>query len=202
MKRVTTPTLGFLAITAVMMVIALAQRSGSIDRAFVFRGIVACLGLMTLLAGNFLPKLRPLALREGRATRIAGAERRAGWMLVLMGLALVGLAVLAPVELTRALAPIVALVGVGWIELDWIWAAWLSRPTPGEARVTRSGSEQRIIAAWLLFGLAYLLVTASLKFTFGSAGWARDLGAWIMVGFAFAYSVMQVLVPRQKKKCT
>ena len=202
MKRfslVATPTIGFLALTAVLVAVALGQRAGAIAPALAFRAIVAGLGLMTLLAGNFLPKLRPLAASEGRTTRIAASERRAGRMLVVMGLALVALSLLAPVEVTRRIAPLVALAGVGWIELDWMWTAWISRPTPGEAAVSRSGGERRIIAAWMLFGLAYLLVTASLKFMVTDARWARDLGAWIVIGFTFAYSLMLVILDRRKR---
>ena len=202
MKRsslVITPATGFLALTAVMLGFTLAQRAGSIDATLAARGIGACVGAMTLLAGNFLPKLRPLAAKEGRLARIMKAERRAGWILVVMGLALVGLFVAAPIDLARRVSGIVVLAGVGWIELDWIWTAWISRPAAAEPVVRRASGEQRIVAGWMLFGLAYVLVTASLKFTLGSAGWARDLGAWIVIGSTIAYAIAQVFLGKKRR---
>jgi hypothetical protein len=201
MKRMIPPTIGFLLLTAVMLAFAIAHRNGVVDATVAFRGIGTCVALMAIVTGNFLPKLRPLGATAGDVDRVAAAERRAGWLLVLMGLALAGVFLLAPVALARWIAPVVALGGVGLIELDWIWTVWITRPASGE-NVRAQGAparERRRIAGSLLFGLAYVLVTASLKFISEDTSRLRSLGAWSVVGFAIAYSVFIAVVDFRRR---
>src|SRR5215831_1978530 len=132
MKRMIPPAIGFLLLTAVMLAVALAHRAGVVDAAFAFRAIGTCVALMAIVTGNFLPKMRPLGATTGDIERVAGAERRAGWLLFFMGLALAAIFLFAPVALARWIAPIVALGGVGLIELDWIWTVWITRTASGE----------------------------------------------------------------------
>src|SRR5262249_20846318 len=108
MKRVMVPAAGFLLLSAVMVGVSVVRKAGLLDAAGASRVLGACLGLMAVVTGNFLPKMRPLDATTGDIERVAGAERRAGWMLVIMGLALVGLFVAAPLPLARGLSTIVA----------------------------------------------------------------------------------------------
>jgi hypothetical protein len=152
------------------------------------------MGLLAIVTGNSVPKLRPLGGRSG-AARLTGAERRAGWTLVVTGIVLAGLFAFAPIELARGLAPVVALGGVGLIELDWIWAAWTARSRSGESSGSRTpvSPGQRAIAVWLLVGIAYVLVTASLKYITDDSPRVRDLGAWAVIGFSVTFSLLYAL---------
>jgi hypothetical protein len=196
-----TPAVSFLALAAVMAATAMASRSGLIDATITFRILGVCLGLMAVVTGNFLPKLRPLGARTLDIERVAAAERRAGWMLVLMGLALVGLFVFAPPVLARRISSVVALGGVGLIELDWIWTAWTARSSPGEPARSQDATarERRRIAGWLLFGLAYVLVTASLKYLTSDSPRFRQLGMWSVLGFSIAYSLFYALLDFRRR---
>jgi hypothetical protein len=201
MKRMLTPAVGFLGLTAVMAAAGLARRSGLLDATVTFRILGACIGLMAVVTGNFLPKMRPLGAGTLDSERAAAAERRAGWLLVLMGLALVGLFVFAPPALARWVSSLVALAGVGLIELDWIWTAWTARSASGEAARPQSAAarERRTLAKWLLFGLAYVLVTASLKFITSDSQRFRELTTWSVVGFAITFSVLYALLDFRRR---
>jgi hypothetical protein len=198
MRRLPTPAapaIGFLTLTAVMLGASLASKAGLLDGLALRRVIGVCVGLMTMLTGNFLPKMRPLSARDGRVATVAAAERRAGWILLIMGLALVGLFLFAPLEIVRWAIPIVVLGGVGFVELDWIWAAWISRAQAGGAgrSQAKSAVEGRVVAGWLLFGLAYVLVMASLRMIAGDSVRLREAGSWTVIAFCVAYAAFLVL---------
>jgi hypothetical protein len=184
-----------------MLGVALARRAGLLEATTTFRAIGACVGLMTLVTGNFLPKLRPLGAQDGQVARVARAERRGGWTLAFMGLALFGLFLFAPLPVVRLVSPVVALGGVGLIELDWIWTAWIARSPSGEAVRSRSevARERRTVAGWMLFGLAYVLVTASLKLLSDDSPRIRELGSWALVGFTITFSVLYAVVDVRRR---
>jgi len=201
MKRVMVPAVGFLLVTAVMLGISLVRKAGLLDAEAASRALGVCLGLMAVVTGNFLPKMRPLGATTEHIERVAGAERRAGWMLVIMGLALVGLFLFAPLVLARWISTILTLGGVGLIEADWIWTAWISHSRPGEPARSRdrAARERRTVAAWLFFGLAYVLVTAGLKFIAEDSSQVRALAAWSVVGFSIAYSLFYALIDFRRR---
>lgn len=189
------PIAGFLLLTACMVLTSLARTTGVIDPSLALRILGLCMGLMAIVIGNFLPKLRPLGGRS-EAARLTGAERRAGWTLVITGMVLATLFVFAPIGPARGLAPWVALIGLGTIQLDWIWTVWIATPSAAESPSARTSTPrgQRTIAGWLLFGLSYVLVTASLKFILDDSPRVRDWGAWVVVAFNIVFSLLYALM--------
>jgi hypothetical protein len=183
----------FLGLTALLMAIVLAHKVGVLELTTTRRAIGVLVGLMALATGNLLPKLRPLSATRDSVAAITAAERTAGWILVLMGLTFVGLFALAPLDTARRLSAFVALGGLAIIQVDWLWVILRARlqAEPG-GEPARWPSARRTIAAWLAVGLAYVLVTASLKYLFGDARWFADLGAWVLVASTVIYSALSV----------
>jgi hypothetical protein len=188
--------LGFLGLAALLMAAGLARKAGLIDPIVARRAIGILLGLMAMATGNFLPKLRPLGATGENVAAVTAAERTAGWILVLMGLAFVGLFALAPLATARSLSAIVALGGLAVIQVDWLWVILRSRPRAAAGGPVRRPSSRRTIAAFLVLSLAYVLVTASLKYLLGDARWFADLGAWALIAFTVAYATFLVLSRR------
>ena len=65
------------------------------------------------------------------------------------------------------------------------------RPAPGTEAGTRvrPGTEGRKVAFGLLFSIAYLLATTSLKYLSEGRSWAGLLATWSLPVFLLAYSV-------------
>lgn len=203
-RSVQPAVIGFLVLVALAVASAVAKRAGLIDASVARRAGGVLVGLMAIVTGNYLPKMRPLGTMDGRAAIFAEAERTAGWILVFQGAAFVGLFAFAPIDLARSVSPVAGLGGAMMIAGDWLWVARVTR-SPA-SRVSRSplpqnerASERRTIAAWLLFACAYVLVTASLKLLTDGAPWVRELGSWSVVVFTGAYSLLYVLLGRRRR---
>jgi len=195
MRSVFTAALAFLALCAVAVGAAVARKTGILTDPESRRAMGVVVGLMAVVTGNFLPKMRPLGATDDRIGTIAAAERTAGYILLIMGLAFAGLFLFAPLEVANSLSPIVALGGIVVIGLDWIWVAVRRRaprsPSAGTPQGPPAGA--RTMATWLIFGVAYLLVIASLKMLSGNSPWVRELGTWVTTGFTTIYFLVIAL---------
>ncbi|HVP38631.1 MAG TPA: hypothetical protein VMS93_05540 [Candidatus Saccharimonadales bacterium] len=195
---------GFLLLTALAVACGFARRAGLLDAATGRRALGVLVGLMAMVTGNFLPKMRPLGAMGGDTGAVAAAERAAGWILVLLGVAYAALFALAPLDLAESLSPFVALGGIGLIAVDWIRVALRPRSRAREGAGTaptagQSGAERRTLAAWLLFALAYVVVAASLKVLSEGRPWARELASWSVIGFTIAYSLLYAVFDFRKR---
>lgn len=188
--------IGFLGLSAIAVIAAMANRAGALDASVARRTIGMVVGLMAIVTGNFLPKLRPLGANEMNVGAVVAAERTAGWILVLLGIAFVVMFALVPLRIAVSLSPIAALGAVVLIAVDWIWVG-RRRSIAGEP--TRRLTETRTVAAWLLFALGYVLVSASLKFLTDDSRSVRELGAWIVVGFIGAYSIFYAVMDFRRR---
>jgi len=191
---------GFLTLCALVVAAELARRTGLIDASAARRASGLLLGLMAIVTGNFLPKMRPLGAPVAYVASVTAAERTAGWILVLMGFALAGLFAFAPLEVARSSSPIVALGGLALIAGDWMWVVRVSRSRATEAGRARleAGVHGRTIAVWLLFAVAYVLVTASIKFLADDARWVRQAGSWSLVAFTGGYFLVSALLGKRR----
>jgi len=193
--------IGFLVLTALEVVATLAHNAGLLDVAMTRRVIGILVGLMAVVTGNFLPKMRPLA-GTGDAGNAASAERTSGWILVLLGAAFAAMFAFAPLDLARSATPILALSAMALIAVDWILVAREARssgaPAAGVARIEGRGA-RRNVTAWLLFSLAYVLLMISLKMMADDAA-ARGLAIWSVVGFAGLQALFSVFLERRRRR--
>ena len=199
MARTVWPAMmSFLVLSAAALALGLASRAGLVSVDTSRRALGVVIGLMAIVTGNFLPKLRPLGASDGN---VAAAERSAGWILVLLGITLAAMFLFGPLALARAMTPLVTLVGLGVIAYDWIWTAWShAHEAPAdEARPRAPWSKPRELTAWLLFALAYVLVVISLKFITDDTRWAKEFAMWSVVGFTGVYAIFAAVVDHKRR---
>jgi hypothetical protein len=166
---------------------------GFLEAAASRRAIGLLIGVMALVIGNFLPKLRPLNSPHANPAREMAAERFAGGILVLAGIAYIGLFLVAPLDQAGRVSSVVGISALVVIAANWAWlgrtALSRSRPIAGKARLTEQ-AEARKLAIWLLFAFAYVFATASSVYLFHDRPWVHDFGSWIVLGFGTTYAVL------------
>jgi len=194
----------FLAIMGAMMAFAAAMRTGYIESGFERRSIGLLVGVMIVLTGNLLPKLRPLSSAGKKRVPKAKAERFAGWSLVLAGLLYCAFFLFVPLHQARVISSIVGIVTLSLIAAG---CAWLARRTvsgtphqpeenPGP---TECLQEKRKIVFWLLFASLYVFTTACAAFLFGDRPTFRESASWILIGFSVMYAVLATILNTKPK---
>lgn len=196
--------IGFLGLTALAVAVGLARRQGLVDADLARRASGVIVGLMAIVTGNFLPKLRPLGAAQNGVAAYAASERAAGWILLLSGVEFVLLFAFAPLRFARSMFPLVAFGSLFVIAADWIWVVLQARSRARRiawdaGRPDARSEERRTISIWLLFGLAYVLVTAGFTFLADQATWARAVASWSVVAFTCAYAVLLVILDHGRK---
>lgn len=185
----------FMGLMGLAIALALASQLGAIDATAEKRALGMLIGVVVVVIGNLLPKMRPLSTRGADPARATAAERLAGWLLVLAGLAYIGLFLFLPLERAR---PIAAVTGVGAIvlvTLSWTRLA-LRRASRSHAAAknandeSRPAVEQRKVVASLLFAFFYLFATACVAYFFDDQAWFHEYASWNLVGFWFVYAVL------------
>jgi len=192
----------FLTLAAGLLVVTVLQATGAVGLEASRRALGVLIGLMAIVTGNFLPKIRPLDALNDATTGVSAAERAAGWILIAAGVSFVALFLAAPLALARALAPIAGFASLGAIALDWI--ALLIRSAVGgrhaPAGPPEPGTrERRASAIWLLFAFVYVFATACLKFIADSQPWARGIATWSFLGFSLGYAVVLPLASSRER---
>jgi hypothetical protein len=191
-KSTRTMVLAFLALTAVATALGLGTRFGAIDPGLARRGIGTAVGAMFIVAGNFLPKMRPLNTAGDPATTTA-AERIAGWLLVLVGVADIGLFMLARLDVARSISSIIGIGAIAVIALNWAWLArgliFDPHTTDAQATPQRAPTERRRIMAWLLFAIFYLAVTAWVKVFVRDPAATDKAGTWMLLTFSILFAL-------------
>lgn len=85
------------------------------------RGVGLTIGLMLIMAGNYLPKfVLPLSDRAYRVPALLSAERFSGWVLVLTGLVYAIVLIIAPIDDALFRASLVGLAGFGLVVINWV----------------------------------------------------------------------------------
>ena len=88
----------FVSLVGIVTAVAAAKGMGFLEAAAARRGIGMLIGVMALVIGNFLPKLRPLKSPDANPAKGMAAERFAGWILVLAGIVYIALFTFAPLD--------------------------------------------------------------------------------------------------------
>jgi hypothetical protein len=179
---------GFLGVTAIAAASAIANRVGAIGPEVMNRLIGVALGLMIILVGNSLPKMRPFN-RARLSGRAAAVERFSGWMLVLAGITWAALFSFAPLRQAKWLAGTIGIGSMAVIIVSWIGLAgqaFLAGKREDEAMPIRSERAERksILTKTLLLAFFYVFVIACTRFLF-----AGDLSIWIWTTFWLMYAV-------------
>lgn len=177
---------GFLALIGLIAALALAHGLGLMGEAAERRAVGFTIGLMLVVIGNLLPKLRPLSASRADPGLAAGGERFAGRVLLLAGLAYLALFAFAPLAEARPVSALVGLAALALVALDWIW---LARGAFSRSRRTHKApaSERARLAAQLVFASFFVLATACAKFLFGDQPWSATFDDWFLVVFWTLY---------------
>ncbi|HXW82821.1 MAG TPA: hypothetical protein VEJ86_00310 [Candidatus Binataceae bacterium] len=194
--------LGFMSLLGIAVALALAKGERLIDAGAAARAIGFTIGVMIVVVGNFLPKMRPLESNAGDSAMATSAERFAGWLLVLAGLAYTGLFAFAPLAEAR---PISSIIGIGTLLVIAVNWAWLKRGALFNSKIAEECStlrepapERRKIAIWLMFALAFVLVSACGKFLFNDNRWANEVGSWLVLVFGMTYAVLYAVLESRR----
>lgn len=198
-----TMVLAFLTLTAVATALGLGTRFGAIDPGLARRGIGTAIGAIFVVAGNFLPKMRPLNTGGDPATTTA-AERVAGWLLVLVGIANIGLFMFARLDVARSISSIIGIGALAVIALNWAWLArglmFGRHTTDAQATPQRAPTERRRIMAWLLFAIFYLAVTAWVKVFVSDPAATDKVGVWMLLTFSIVFALTGYRTSRRKQQ--
>lgn len=195
----------FLGLTAAMLAIAMAQKMGVIEAADVKRALGLILGVMVVVTGNFLPKTRPLnAPGVNPAAAAAVAERMAGWVLALVGIAYIVLFAFAPLDQARTISSILGIAAMVLIAANWAWlvrgALFGGRETSDETAGERKyAAEKRRLIVPLLFAFFYALATACAVFLLHDRHQIDEVSWWMFLGFWMIYAFLMVVL--DSKRC-
>lgn len=176
-RPVKTAVFGFLGLVLAAAALALAGRAGLLQAVTAKRGLGLIVGALAIVIGNFLPKLRLLA---GDPIRAAAAERLAGWMLVLTGIAQVALFTFAPLDQARLASSVLGISAMVAIAASWAGLLFLRN----HATVPR---EQRRIMGFLLVSFFYVFANACVVFLTDDRT-VREIISWanVVLGLLFA----------------
>jgi hypothetical protein len=201
-RSMKTVIFGFLGFTAAAATLAAAEKMGVVEAAVVKRGLGLIIGVMVVVTGNFLPKIRPLNAPGVNPTKAAAvAERFAGWMLVLVGIVYVALFAFAPLEQARTISSIVGIGAMLLIAANWGWlvrgAVFGGRENSEEMAAERKYSRaKRKLIVPLLFAFFYTLATACAVFLLHDRHQIEEVGWWMFLGFWLVYAALSVALER------
>jgi hypothetical protein len=188
-------TVAVLLVLAAMAVIVVGKEAGWLDAEFARRGVSVSLGFLLVVCGNYLPKL---TRKPDADTALLGkADRAAGRILILTGLAFSVIWIVAPLATATAMASIVGLVGAFAAIGIWIWT---SRRAPGgSARLAITATDTAVRAA-------VAMIMLSIFVTFGifeiDRLWGDAAAQWsaiifsMMIAFAGGAPVLTALFRR------
>ena len=184
----------FIGLVGTVTAVAVAKGVGLLEAAAARRAIGLLIGLMALVIGNFLPKLRPLNSPDANPAEGRAAERFAGWILVLAGIAYIALFLFAPLDQAGRFSSVLGVCALMAIAANWVWlrraVLWRSRQIARKTAGLTERAKERKLVIWLLFAFAYVFATASSVFLFHNRPWVHDFGSWIVLGFGMVYAVL------------
>jgi hypothetical protein len=190
MKPVKVAVASFAGLTLAALAAGLSGRAALIDAGTARRIIGIIVGLMAIVTGNFLPKLRPLTAPGSDARRSASAEWFAGWTLVIAGIGYVSVFALAPPAQARLLAALLGLSAIAVIA--WSWAGLLRKAFAGPA------TGKRKTMAYLFVSFLYVFANASVAYL-SDAPWVREVSAWMMIGYSFLFAIFFAVANHKKR---
>jgi ABC-type Fe3+-siderophore transport system permease subunit len=170
-------TIAVVGLMIAFAAIIAAKEFNLVDQAFARRGVSALLGLLLAVCGNYLPKL---TRQPDADTALLGrADRAAGRVLILTGLAFSVIWLAAPLGTATAIASIVGLLGASACIAVWAWIA--RRAEGGSARMAITATDTAVRAA-------VAMIVLSIFVTFGifeiDRIWGDQAAQWSAIIFS------------------
>jgi hypothetical protein len=203
-RPICSAVVGFLGVTLLLMAIGLADEMGIIESVVAKRAIGFAIGLMLVVVGNSLPKLRPLHSSRAQVNSTA-SERLSGWALVLAGSAWIALFAIAPLNLARQVAAVIGIGAVTLIAVNWTWLArqtfFVRTENEGTAIPVAMSAGPRRMIGYLLFAFFFVIITACVKFLIVEKPLADQVASWMLLFFGVLYAgLFAVLEHRHARK--
>jgi hypothetical protein len=176
-RAILAPAIGVGTVMAAMLAFGVAKRTGALDPDLARRGAAAMLGLMLIVTGNYIPKLR-LFQPSGTQTGASAVDRFAGWTLVAAGLAFIGIWLLAPIDTAMLASPMIGAAGLLLVLARWL--IWGER-TGGTGSVLPRPTPARAATFMLLLSLLW-----TFAIFFADTIWGDGVAQWMAMGFIIA----------------
>ncbi|ESQ82030.1 hypothetical protein AEAC466_19115 [Asticcacaulis sp. AC466] len=163
--------------------VGIASKLGVIEADMAKRICGIAFGVLLVVLGNFLPKVaRPIGA-DADPRPIRTAERMAGWLFVLGGLAYIAAWVFVPPGLNLMASSVVGLGVFAAASAVWLTLAGLPRHRPS------SGNPRAYAARRSMFVMLHAVFWAFAMFL--AAGvWAQPVVTYMMLGFVAANGVL------------
>lgn len=193
------------AFVAAAIALGVAKKLGWIEGDLAKRAAASALGLLLVVAGNFVPKLRLLDTLRRDPGRIAQTERFAGWAFVLAGLAYVGVWAAAPIDLAIVLSSTIGLTAFAAVLLVGVRLALSPRtdaaPTDAEqdAEIAQTRVAIRVSLAAILATVMWACILFLVDLAFGDAA-SQTLAIvfTVLIGGIFGVWVPVALAARSR----
>lgn len=197
-RPICSAVVGFLGVTLLATAFGLADKMGVIDTVVAKRAVGFSIGLMLVVIGNSLPKLRPLH-SSGTKSSSAASERLSGWALVLAGSAWIVLFAFAPLNQARYVAALIGIGVVTLIAVNWTWLArrtlfGVRRENEGTTITVSAPAGPRRIIAYLLFPFFFVVITACVKFLIVEKQLADQMTSRMLLVFCLVYAALFAVV--------
>lgn len=186
----------FLGSTAILMLIAIGLSSGLLTEDFGRRGMYVVLGVLMVLIGNALPKLRPFARWRAGASR---AEFLAGGAIMIAGATWILDFALAPSNWANWIAAGASTVALLVITGSLVRVLYQVLSHSGLATDSTVKLDRRArLTFWLLATFIYLLIVATAKLL--GQGFKFDVSPLALWGFGFVYPALFVVLERRRSR--
>ena len=146
---------GFGGLIAVLIAIAIGKETGVIENHVAKRGVGIIFGLMLIGVGNLLPKFRLFDSPGRDPAQTLAAERFAGWVFVITGIAYVTIWVFAPMSSVMLVSSIIGLGSFALVAFDWTWRAIAKKPSTAGRQATEATVIKRILLGTALLTLGW-----------------------------------------------
>lgn len=176
-KRVVGPlAIGVLSIAAGILALGVAKKAGILEPDLARKGVAVMLGLMLVVTGNYVPKLRLFQASGGQAG-MSSIDRFAGWTFVTSGLAFIGVWIFAPIDEAMFVSPVIGAAGFLLVMARWL--AWGDK--------SGSSANGSVLPRATPARAAIFMLLASLFWTFAiffaDTLWGDRVAQWMAMGF-------------------
>jgi hypothetical protein len=167
-------TTAIFACVVLVMAFGVGKLTETLDPLVARRGVGVMIGLMLMVTGNFVPKLRLFQPATGAAHSDA-IDRFAGWIFVICGLAFAAVFLSAPADKVFIVPPFIVLAG-----FLAVLARWLRSQGKQPGRLALHLTPGRLALATML---ATVLWTCAIFFA--DAVWGDNVSRWMAILFPF-----------------
>jgi len=162
---------------------AIAKKTGVMDPDLAKRGAAAMIGLVLIVTGNFVPKLRLFQPQDG-ASGASAVDRFAGWTFVACGAAFVAVWLFAPIDKAVLGSPMIGIAGFLLVLARWL--AWKGKRSSG------------LMPRFTQGRFAVVLLLGSILWTFAiffaDAIWGDSVAQWMAIGFSIVLAALAPLI--------